>query len=656
MDVHKRPADEDAARSDERAHLSPDDGPQLVDYTPAPQPPQPRKRQQAEGTDTDHAAQEPAERHAPETPAAANEDAAGDPLEGVELASLEVGDAQDRGMQGWWRALNQPVSLRRADDEEPCVGLDIGSRTLRAAVVHDGVPLHLFEWPLPEGVVERGTVADVKRLARELRAFWRAAGLASKDVNFGVGNRQVTMRTLTLPATGSEEELYLAVSNTARTVLEPLDTKTAILDFAELTRGANHVQVLLAAAEQQMVRDFREAIERAGLNPIACELGPVAETRSLLVPRDPDTARLVVSIGAQTTSVIAASGPDVFFLRVLEIGGDDFTRAVAQRFGCGFEEAEELKRAVGLGEQPAGGEIDAEKFDAYQEALLGVSDKLAQMLSDTRRFYESTPDGRPVASVMLVGSGAHLRGLAEQLELAMGGAPVTPPTPRAGLEAARFADYARAIGLALRQDMSLLPETGRRFALSGTRRAKAAKISEAAAKRNARKVRGRMRRRAQQMISPQLLGFALAALGVGGCFFFAQQANTDIEDLRVQVDAAQAQQPQLQRVKRLPRYQPGAEGVSNAQNLASLIYARPDLRVLPRIMDVLAGANVTDQTVEVAPESMTVGGVAPDGSKIDRIAGKIAQIDGVADVERLPGPTAHADGTQPFQIKVRTKQ
>ena len=544
-------------------------------------------------------------------------------------------------------------SLQTAKTRE-IVGLAIGARSLRAALVHEGLLVRVAEREIPEGIIERGMLLNPGALTAELKRFWKAAGLSTKDVNFAVSNRKVTLRTLDLPITENEEELQLAVMNMAPTVLEPIDPKKAIIDYAQLSLNGKRQQIQIAAADRQMIAQFVSAVEKAGLKPIACEIGAIAETRAIVTPRRLDAAQAVVNIGAELTSFVAASGPDVFFMRTVDIGGNDFTRAVMRTQDCAFDQAEELKRRAGLGSHPVDDTLDPAQFHDIQAALLSVCDQVAQAIVDSRRFYQQTPDGRPITGVVLLGGAARMPGLAEQLGLELGVDDIAEPRAREGLDGLRDpAAFAEAVGLAVGHTMSLLPDVKPvGFGLRIRGRRKLPKVSATAAKNQAKRLRARKKR--APAANPNLIAVALGAAALAGGYYYQGTLKGETETLRGDLDLATQQRAEIDKAGPTVQYTGSPAKIRYAEQAANTLRISPALGALSSLPAIIETNEINDVKVTVNGRSVTFTGAADHAGISQAIERALADIPAVSDIKAAPA-TPGDDGHR-FTVTFQTRQ
>jgi len=356
------------------------------------------------------------------------------------------------------------ISSRRPAQSREGVGLDIGTTHLRAALVQGGALQGVVARELPTGIVAQGLVRDRARLAAEVAALCQDAPFPMKEVNFAVTNRQVIMRLMSLSASVLEEDIELAVTSNADSILQPMDISDATVDYHELSRTGQKRTLQLAAAENEMVRAYVSSLAGGGIGKVSCEIGPLAEARALVIPREVGSLHLLINIGHGTTTLICASGSDIFFKRILPFGGKDFTAAIARNLNCSQDEAEDLKLRSGLEPMPADPALRGDpRLARCQSSLQLMTDRLIQNLDEALRAFQIEPVARPIGGLTLIGGGARLRGLAQQIAT-FTRTQALAPVPRPGINLTQDLDlYATAIGLASGRQMDLTPtSSGRR--------------------------------------------------------------------------------------------------------------------------------------------------------------------------------------------------
>jgi type IV pilus assembly protein PilM len=296
------------------------------------------------------------------------------------------------------------------------IGLDIGTSGVRAAELSfgkGGVTLERFgQIAVPEGAVRDGEVIDTAAVAHAIKQLWSHTRFSHKNVIMGVANQRVIVRQVDLPwmpITELKESLPFQVQD-----FLPMPVDQTLLDFHPLEEvqgagGARLLRGLLVAAAREMVLSNVRAVEQAGLKPTMVDLTSFAVLRSVAnIGVVDNEIEALVDIGARVTNIVVHSGGVPHFVRILLMGGQDVTDAVANNLGVSHEEAEALKHELGSGSH------------SDSAAAAGrVADVTAATLVDEIRgsldyYMSSTPHG-PVQRVVLTGGGSRLRGLVDRM-------------------------------------------------------------------------------------------------------------------------------------------------------------------------------------------------------------------------------------------------
>src|SRR3954467_2358340 len=235
------------------------------------------------------------------------------------------------------------------------IGLDIGTSVVRAVELsygRSGTTLERFgQLVLPPGAVLDGQVVDQDAVAACVRKLWHATNLSHKDVVLGVANQRVIVRQLELPWL-PKAELRSSLAFQVQDLL-PLPVDQTVLDFFPLeeitdSTGNRTLKGLLVAAARETVLANVRCAEEAGLRVESVALTPFAVLRSLgrQTGAEVETEALI-DIGARVTNIVVHSAGVPRFVRILLIGGQDVTGAVAQPLGGPLAQAEVLKQQAG---------------------------------------------------------------------------------------------------------------------------------------------------------------------------------------------------------------------------------------------------------------------------------------------------------------------
>lgn len=267
---------------------------------------------------------------------------------------------------------------------------------------------------VPDGTIFDGEIVDERRAIAALKQLWKAGGFTTKKVVFGVANRKVVVREVTLPVIAGQRKTVLRFAVEGQV---PIDLDDAILDFLPLRDAPGSAEPrqegLLVATVRSGVETTVNAIERSGRIVDAIDFSGFALLRVL--PGTQDGTQALINIGGSTTTVVISTNGVPRFVRMVPSGGDDVTRSIERALGVSFEEAEQDKIARGLqGGASTPRDIDAETV--LRENIAGLIDSIR----NTFAFWANANPDAPVSSVVLTGGGSRLGGLTLVLSRALG--------------------------------------------------------------------------------------------------------------------------------------------------------------------------------------------------------------------------------------------
>jgi len=306
------------------------------------------------------------------------------------------------------------------------VGLSIGSSELAAAViVNNGSPklVKAARHTLPPDVVAGGEVRDFEALANEIAAFFSAADLPRKNVRLGIGSSRTGVRVFERPTVDDPRQLANAIRFRAYETL-PIPTEEAMLDYHIVEETTAPDRVLLAVAYRDLVDRFAATCAAAKIELLGIDIEAFALLRA--VGGDPlpagqraEAARVAVSIGHDRTTVAVSDGRVCEFTRVLDWGGTRVTAAIERALEVDAGEADRIKRTLDISSDAPQEPADERTIRAVEAARREVNG-LARELASSLHFYQDQPDSLGFAEITITGGGAHLQGLAEQLEELVG--------------------------------------------------------------------------------------------------------------------------------------------------------------------------------------------------------------------------------------------
>ena len=306
------------------------------------------------------------------------------------------------------------------------VGLSIGASQLAAAVVvNNGHPklVKAARHTLPPEVVVGGEVRDAAALADEISTFFHDADLPRKNVRLGIGSSRTGVRVFERPTVDDPGQLANAIRFRAYETL-PIPIEEAMLDYHVIEETTTPDRVLLAVAYRDLVDRFAATCTAAKIDLVGIDIEAFALLRAvggepLAADERAEAARVAVSIGHDRTTVAVSDGRVCEFTRVLDWGGSRVTAAIGRALDLETNEAERVKQSLDISTKATEDSTDERTTKATEAARREVNG-LARELASSLHFYQDQPDSLGFAEITITGGGAHLQGLAEQLEELIG--------------------------------------------------------------------------------------------------------------------------------------------------------------------------------------------------------------------------------------------
>ena len=289
--------------------------------------------------------------------------------------------------------------------KENLVGLDIGSNSIKAAQVADskrGPTLKNFGIvDIAHGAIEEGTINDPESVAESIRQLFKSYNIKESNVAVSIGGYSVIVKKINVQ-TMAEEQLQETIHFEAEQYI-PFDISDVNLDFqilGENESNPSQMNVFLVAAKKEMVNDYINLVNLAGLNPCIVDVEAFALQNTFEANYDIQNDNIaLIDIGASKTSLNILKGSSSVFMRDVSLGCGQINQKIMSLIECSFEEAEQLK----YGDSP-------DKLTT--EDLKGiVSSVVADWCTEIRRaldfFYSTYPEDQ-IGRVILSGGGANI--------------------------------------------------------------------------------------------------------------------------------------------------------------------------------------------------------------------------------------------------------
>jgi len=187
----------------------------------------------------------------------------------------------------------------------------------------------------------------------------------------------------------------------------PISLNKVSLDWSPVSTNEQKqiTNVLISAIFNEALGRYESIMTSSGLRTLVSEIEIFSSIRSALSPKDETVA--VLDWGASATRLYIVRNGAVSKTHSVLLSGVELTHAIEESLQIEFKDAEELKRAQGLGRE--GSDPQANKAMS-----IALERGLREIHTVVKRYEES--EGVTIDTIVLSGSGALLQGLPEYVQ------------------------------------------------------------------------------------------------------------------------------------------------------------------------------------------------------------------------------------------------
>jgi len=183
----------------------------------------------------------------------------------------------------------------------------------------------------------------------------------------------------------------------------PFDISDVNLDFQILGQNEtnpNQMDVFLVAAKKEMVNDYVNLVNLAGLNPCIVDVEAFALQNTFEANYETGADNVaLIDIGASKTSLNILKGNNSVFMRDVSLGCMQINQKIISLIDCSYDEAEQLKYGEGTDR------LSADDLKGIISSV--VSDWCTEIRRALDFFYSTYPDDQ-IKRIILSGGGANV--------------------------------------------------------------------------------------------------------------------------------------------------------------------------------------------------------------------------------------------------------
>jgi type IV pilus assembly protein PilM len=231
--------------------------------------------------------------------------------------------------------------------------------------------------------------------------------IKKKELAISISGQSVVLRYVNMPIM-SQNEVVKAMTFELEKYI-PFNKDEINFDFGILKKSKNtgKMLVLIAAAKKELVDIRMSLCQSLGFRPSFIDVCPLAVANYFEFVKEMKDKQVcaVVNLGASISSVGIIEDGQLVLSRDIFIGGNDFTKKLAEFLNKTFEQAEEVKL----------NSLD----DSMIQYLEPVYNNLVKELKVSFDFYE-TQANRLIDRIVITGGAAMLKGIREAFKHSLG--------------------------------------------------------------------------------------------------------------------------------------------------------------------------------------------------------------------------------------------
>ena len=293
--------------------------------------------------------------------------------------------------------------------------IDIGNNSLKAlhlSTERGVVEVIGFDNIQHGRILSGSNVGDAERdelVALSLRKFVSRHDLSMDDIIVSVPSQNSFARFVNLPPVEQKRIPELVKFEAVQQI--PFDINNVQWDWQIMTEADSpEIKVGIFAIKNEVVNSALEHFGREEVQVSYVQMSPMALYNYVLYDR-PDLvtsdseATVVLNVGADNTDLVVCTNSTVW-QRCILIGGNAFTKAIADTFKLNFDKAEKLKRTAPVSKYAR------QIFQAMRPVFTDLASEVQRSLG----FYKSSNPNTKIVKIIGMGGGTKLRGLLKYLQ------------------------------------------------------------------------------------------------------------------------------------------------------------------------------------------------------------------------------------------------
>ncbi len=233
------------------------------------------------------------------------------------------------------------------------VAVDIGLTAVKVAEIIQPKPgkyrlVNYSQIPLPELALIDDEIQKEEEIIEALQSAFESSNIENRNIVMSIFGKNTIARRIQV-AGGDRDELEDQVLWEAEQYIPfNIDESEISFDVVGENEGGG-TDTVVAAATHDVINNFKELVERAGLKVKIIDLSALALANLCFalyekeMKEDEDASWLVFDFGAQKATMLILRGGKFIFCREIGVGGVMLTEEIQRQMAVNYFEAEDLK-------------------------------------------------------------------------------------------------------------------------------------------------------------------------------------------------------------------------------------------------------------------------------------------------------------------------
>lgn len=311
----------------------------------------------------------------------------------------------------------------------PAIGVDFGVDSLKLIQVHPGPVPTLIAAAMVETPDDIGD-DHAKRLDFQLSQLPRLikkGGFRGKRIVCSLPSWQLFCKHLQVQRIDGVPMHQVVAAAVGQQI--GCDPGALVLRHREVTGAGGKSEVIVNAAARSAVQHMVETMRKNGLEPVGMHSEFTAAMKAFEIAGggDQDGVALYLDFGAHTTKAMIGHGKTIVFERIIEVGGRQLDRAVANQLKCPLTEARRrrlsLERMMPEAQSSEGmaflkGAASDEKPDGVnlREPLEILADEIRMGL----RYHDGLFPGKRIEQAVFLGGESRQQAFSRAVAMGLG--------------------------------------------------------------------------------------------------------------------------------------------------------------------------------------------------------------------------------------------